>query len=84
MAKKIQVDFESKANFLNSDLKLSKDENDLFISFKSLPFTNVFSGDKLLKKVDNILKKQKDVITLKIKKERILDENHEWGLGQIS
>lgn len=33
--------------------------------------------------IDNILKKQKDVITLKIKKERILDENHEWGLGQV-
>ncbi len=39
--------------------------------------------NKLLKKVDNILKKQKDVITLKIKKEKILDENHEWGLGQV-
>ena len=48
-------------------------------NFKS----NAKNTNKLLKKVDNILKKQKDVITLKIKKERILDENHEWGLGQV-
>ena len=36
-----------------------------------------------LREALDILKKQKDVITLKIKKERILDENHEWGLGQV-
>ena len=55
--------------------KILKDDN----NFKS----NAKNTNKLLKKVDNILKKQKDVITLKIKKEKLLDENHEWGLGQV-
>ena len=72
---------------------LERNKNDRFVNyfvditnkievnknFKS----NAKNTNKLLKKVDNILKKQKDVITLKIKKERILDENHEWGLGQV-
>ncbi len=62
-------------------VKILKDENKIEVNknFKS----NAKNTNKLLKKVDNILKKQKDVITLKIKKERILDENHEWGLGQV-
>lgn len=61
--------------------KILKDDNNIEVNknFKS----NAKNTNKLLKKVDNILKKQKDVITLKIKKERILDENHEWGLGQV-
>lgn len=61
--------------------KILKDDNKIEVNknFKS----NAKNTNKLLKKVDNILKKQKDVITLKIKKERILDENHEWGLGQV-
>ena len=61
--------------------KILKNDNKIEVNknFKS----NAKNTNKLLKKVDNILKKQKDVITLKIKKERILDENHEWGLGQV-
>lgn len=62
----------------NIDKKIEVCKN-LNKNFKS----NAKNTNKLLKKVDNILKKQKDVITLKIKKERILDENHEWGLGQV-
>lgn len=45
--------------------------------------TNAKNTNELLKKLDNLLKKKKEVISLKIKKERILDENHEWGLGQV-
>lgn len=63
-------------SFFDKKISLNKKINK---NFKS----NAKNTNKLLKKVDNILKKQKDVITLKIKKERILDENHEWGLGQV-
>ena len=55
--------------------KILKDDNNIEVNknFKS----NAKNTNKLLKKVDNILKKQKDVITLKIKKERILESTYE-------
>lgn len=59
---------------LKNDGNITVDKN-----FKS----NAKITNKLLEKVDHTLKKHSNIITLKAKENKILDENHEWGLGQV-
>lgn len=44
---------------------------------------NAKNTNKLISKVDKVLKKHRKFTTLKIKNSKVLDEEHEWGLGQV-
>ena len=69
---------------LKDDNKIENSVRDTFApALISKGYSLNDTDENHLREALDILKKQKDVITLKIKKERILDENHEWGLGQV-